>query len=303
MEKEQKKVVICGGSGFIGTHLTDALIKDGYKVSVIDLFPPKNKNVGFFKANLTQTLDPNNFDGAYAVINVSGKNILTFPTKKNKYAIYNSRILTTRNIVEALKKTKKRPVVFISASAIGYYGERGDEVLTEESSSGGDFISNLCADWEREGKKAEVLGIRSVQIRTAPVLGEGGLLKKLSTFLKFGICLQFGNGKQWFSWIYIEDLVEVYQFALENNLILGPLNASTENPARYKEFLLFLYPKKRFTLKIPIPKLVLRIVFGEMASVVVSSERALPQKLLRHKFSFQYPTLDAFFQDFRESTG
>jgi hypothetical protein len=300
MEKEQKKIAICGGSGFIGAHLTEALIKEGFRVSVIDLFPPKNKNIEFFKADLTQTLDPNNFDGACAVVNLSGKNLFTFPTKKNKLEIRNSRILATRNIIHALGNMKKKPEVFVSASATGYYGDRGDEILTEESSPGGDWIAKLCVDWEHEAQKAESLGVRSVQIRTAPVLGKGGLLKKLSLFLKFGIYPQFGNGKQWFSWISVGDLLRIYKFALENNLISGAVNASSGNPIKQKEFLRLFAQKKRFAVKIPIPKFFIKIVYGELSPVAFSSQKAVPQSLLRHKFNFQCNTIEDFFNNFQD---
>jgi uncharacterized protein (TIGR01777 family) len=224
------------------------------------------------------------------VINLAGASIFTRWTEEAKKAIRESRMLTTRRLVEALQGGKVK--TFFSTSAIGYYGFHGDETLSEEASPGGDFLALLAKDWEAEAKEAEKKGSRVVLTRFGIVLGEkGGALGQMIPLFNKYLGGPLGSGKQWFSWIHIEDLVRAYLFLLEHPEISGPVNFTAPNPVRNKELSQWLGRILGRPAFLPAPGFMLRLVLGEFGSILLEGQKVIPQKLLQAGFQFQYPEI------------
>jgi len=283
------KILLSGGSGFIGGHLCDALLQKGYKVVVLDRRPPKQA-VQFIQIDLTKEKPAKEvFEDAQGLIHLVGKNIFTRWSPKVKKEIYDSRILSTRNLVSVLEKLSQKPKVFVSASAVGYYGDRGEEELTEDSLSGDDFLARLCQDWEKEARSAE---IRSVQIRTAPVLGSDGFLKNFMPLFKFGLGGVVGNGKQWMPWIHIQDIVGVYVLALENENLRGPIIASSPQQVRFCDFVNTLAKTLHGPAFFKYPIWLMRLIFNDLADTMATSQKIYPKKLVEAGYQFRFPELE-----------
>lgn len=300
------KILICGGAGFIGQNLSGYLLEQGHQIVILD----RNKS-GIFTPHLqsfeVDLLKPEFFkeywfEGVEAVINLSGKDIFTFWNKKNKEAIWESRITVNKNLLDFISKLRQRPNVFISASAVGYYGDRGETLLSEQEPRGQGFLAEVCEAWEAEARKAELLGMRSVQVRTAPVLLEnGGILRQMLKSMRFGFTFMFGTGTQWFSWIQMKDLIQVYHLAAVADTLAGPVNACSPNPVHFRDFIYSLTEHKKAVV-IPFPIWILKLLLKETADVVLFSQRMVPAKLLKDNFQFAYPKLeDAFREIFGKS--
>jgi len=289
------KVLICGGTGFIGLHLTQYLLNRTVKVVVLARHRPRKILLGmqFIEADLLKPefFKQEWFEGVDAVINLSGKSIFTFWNEKNKKDIWNSRVVANKNLVNFISKLQQMPKVFVSASAVGYYGDRGEVEVNEESRHGQGFLSELCVEWEREAREAEKSGIRSVQVRTAPVIGKsGGLMTQILKSFKFGFTFIFDSGNQWFPWIHMDDLVRIYHLAIEDETLSGPVNASSPYPVRFKDFINHI-KKFKNAVVISFPSRILKFLLKETADVVLLSQRVIPEKLLRKDFKFSYPHL------------
>jgi uncharacterized protein len=290
------KILICGGAGFIGRNLSVYLLEQGHHIVILD----RNKSgivsphLQSFEVDLLKPdfLKEYWFDGVEAVINLSGKDIFTFWNKKNKKAIWESRITVNKNLVDFISKLRQRPNVFISASAVGYYGDRGETLLYEHEPRGQGFLAEVCEAWEAEARKAELLGMRSVQVRTAPVLLEnGGILRQMLRSMRFGFTFMPGPGTQWFSWIHMKDLIRVYNSAAVTDTFAGPVNACSPNPASFRDFIHSLIEHKKAVV-IPFPIRILKLLLKETADVVLFSQRMVPAKLLKNNFQFAYPKLE-----------
>ena len=289
------KVLICGGTGFIGLHLTQYLLNRTVKVVVLARHRPRKILLGmqFIEADLLKPefFKQEWFEGVDAVINLSGKSIFTFWNEKNKKDIWNSRVVANKNLVNFISKLQQMPKVFVSASAVGYYGDRGEVEVNEESRHGQGFLSELCVEWEREAREAEKSGIRSVQVRTAPVIGKsGGLMTQILKSFKFGFTFIFDSGNQWFPWIHMDDLVHIYHLAVEDETLSGPVNACSPYPVRFKDFINHI-KKFKNAVVISFPSRILKFLLKETADVVLLSQRVIPEKLLRKDFKFSYPHL------------
>jgi uncharacterized protein (TIGR01777 family) len=234
-----------------------------------------------------------------AVIHLAGANLSTKRwNKEYKKLLYDSRIISTKKLIEAIKTVERKPKVFITASAIGYYGNRSDEILTEESEAGKDFLANLCNDWEKEAKNVEQFGVRSVQIRTGLALSRNeGALKQMLPAFKYFIGGPLGNGKQWYSWLHIEDIVNIYVKALESEILSGPINAVSPNPVTMKKFAKILGDVLHRPSFFSVPKIILLLVIGQVAEVVTSSQRVVPEKLLNSSFKFKFEKLEDALRD------
>ena len=290
------KILICGGTGFIGSRLAQYLLNQGLQVIVLARHGPRNILPGmqFFEADLLKPdiLKQEWFEGVDAVVNLSGKNIFTFWNEGNKSIIWNSRVVVNKNIVHFISKLQRKPKVFISASAVGYYGNKGEAEISEDSRHGQGFLEELCVEWEREAREAEKSDIRSVQIRTAPVIAkDGGLMEQILKSFRFGFSFVFGSGNQWFPWIHIDDLVRIYHLAVEDETLSGPVNACSPYPVRFKDFINHIKKFKK-ALVIPFPAGVLKILLKETAEVVLLSQKVIPEKLLKKIFQFSYPQLN-----------
>lgn len=242
--------------------------------------------------------DPKVFEGVETLIHLGGENISAHRwSAKQKEKLWNSRVLSTELLVETLGKCKKRPKLFICASAIGWYGDRGDEVLTENSPppnlNGHDFLSELCGAWERAAMQAEKLDIRVVHLRFGVVLSaEGGMIASLLPAFRWGGGGVLGSGKQWMSWIAIEDVVGMVKTIIENESLQGAINATSPHPVTNKEFTKTLGGLLHRPTLFPMPAFLARLLFGEMAdALLLSSARVLPEKMTRAGYIFLYPNL------------
>ena len=214
-------------------------------------------------------------------------------TAAQKVRIRESRVIGTRNLVAGIARAEPRPRVLVSASAVGYYGDRGEEELTEASPPGDDFLADVCIAWEREARVAEQHGVRVVLARTGIVLGQGGALAKMLTPFKLGAGGPLGNGRQWMPWIHVADLARLYLHAADTTSIQGPMNAVGPDPVRNSEFTKALGRALHRPAFMPAPYLGLRLVFGEFAKVLFASQRVIPQVAIDTGFHFEYPQIAA----------
>jgi uncharacterized protein len=292
------KILVTGSSGLVGTALVRSLAKDGH--TVCRLVRPQSTAKGESKDGFDVAWNPATGElggaavGADAVVNLAGASIADGRwSAERKAELHASRIGTTRSLVNALAKMNARPRVLISASATGIYGNRGDEILTEESQPGNDFLANLGKDWEAEAVKAEAIGIRVVRARIGIVLSrDGGALPPMLLPFKFFAGGKLGSGKQWMSWITLEDLIEILRFALEKGDVRGPINAISPQPIQNAEFTKILATTLHRPALFPAPAFALRLALGEMAdALLLSSQRALPQKLQQLGYQFLHSDL------------
>lgn len=291
------KIVVFGGTGFVGRKLIDDLLKNGHEIMVVSRNAGKSKNifsndVAHIEWDYSTDLVPSGMEDAEAIINLAGVSIAGKKwTKEIKEAILNSRINATRAIVLSIKKKVLNPKVLVNASAAGYYGDGGDEKKTEESAPGDDFLATVSKKWEHEALKAKELGVRVVLIRTGLVLGDGGVLEKMALPYKFFVGGRLASGKQWFTWVHIDDIVNIYSFVVENDQISGPVNSSSPEPIRNKDLNKILGKVLKRPSFFIIPAFAIRLVMGEMGDVVLHGQRAIPQKLIDHGFTYEYPKI------------
>src|SRR5690349_21980693 len=292
------KILVTGSTGLVGTALVKVLGSDGH--TVCRLMRPQSKAASGSKDGFDVAWNPATGElggagvGPDAVVNLAGASIAGGRwTNKRKELLRTSRIDTTRALVKALAKMNARPRVLVSASAIGIYGDRGDEVLTEENKPGTDFLAGLAREWEAEALKAEALGIRVVLARFGIILArQGGALAKMLLPFKLGAGGRLGSGKQWMSWIMLEDVVAIIRFAIENLAIRGALNVVAPEPVQNAEFTKVLAKALHRPALFPAPVFALRLALGEMAdSLLLSSQRVAPQRLQHLSYSFQFPEL------------
>ncbi|MBN1932599.1 MAG: TIGR01777 family oxidoreductase [Desulfobacterales bacterium] len=299
------KIFITGGTGFVGTHLSNFLLSRGHEVTAVGIRPSQNRinheNFHYISGDTSKEgrwqEELKNID---AVVNLAGASIFKRWNKSYKQLIYDSRILTTRNLVGSLPKDKK--VVLCSTSAVGYYGDRGNDTLTEEEPNGDGFLAQVCADWEKEARRAEEKGIRVATTRFGIVLGKnGGALKKMIAAFRFYLGGPLGNGMQWFPWIHMEDLVSAMLFIMENEKMNGPVNFCSPNPVRNRDLAKTLGHILNRPALMPAPAFIIRLVMGEFGNTILTSQKAVPEKLLKHGFNFQYSGIQAAISDIVKS--
>jgi uncharacterized protein len=290
------KVLIAGGSGLVGTALTISLRRDGHPVSRM-VRPGSQTAPGDVPWNpLSASVDVPAMEGFDAVVHLSGASIAGGRwTARRKQVLRSSRVDSTRVLVDALTHLKQPPRVFVCASATGFYGDRGDEVLTESSGNGNDFLSILCRAWEGEAARAAASGIRTVIMRFGIVLSvDGGALPRMLTPFRFGAGGRLGSGKQWMSWIALDDVVRVLRAAIDDANWNGPVNLVAPEPVRNAEFTRVLASVLHRPAIFPAPALALRLALGEMAdALLLSSQRVQPERLLQDGFTFRYENLEA----------
>lgn len=295
------KVLITGGLGFIGTQLSDRLLEKGHQVIVVDRVPEPAaytpQRVTYVPADTTtKGAWQEEIAGQDAVINLAGASIFTRWNDKTKQLIYDSRVLTTRNVVEAMDKNKE--ALLCSTSAVGYYGFRGDEELAEDDSPGSDFLAEVCIDWEAEANKATQKGARVVITRFGIVLGKtGGALGQMIPAFKKFVGGPLGSGKQWFSWVHMEDLLRAFIFVFENKDIHGPVNLCSPNPVRNKDLAKALGKVLSRPSFLKTPAFTLRLALGEFGSILLEGQKVMPSKLRKHGFRFRYPEIMGALQE------
>jgi len=281
-------ITVTGATGFIGRHLVESLARDRHSVRALsraawDVLagePPAE--------SLT---------GTDAVVHLAGSPVSQRWTPWAKKDIRASRVKGTHHLITALSTLKQRPMVLVCASAIGIYGDRGDEILTEESQVGTGFLADVCREWEREADLAESLGVRVVKLRFGIALGrKGGALEKMLPPFRAFLGGRLGSGNQWMSWIHIDDIVGLIRCALGNPLN-GVVNATAPNPVRNTEFTQVLAAVLHRPAIFPVPSAALQVLFGDMASVLLGSQRVLPKAAEAAGYSFAFPELGAALAD------
>jgi uncharacterized protein (TIGR01777 family) len=290
------KVLVSGSSGLVGSALVPALVASGYDVK--RLVRGKVTAPDQISWNPAQPLPPQSVSGFDAVVHLAGESIVGRWTEAKKLRIMDSRIPATRHMATALSKTPQPPQVFVCASAIGYYGDRGDEVLREDSPSGEGFTAELCRQWEAAAQSVAGAGIRAVQIRFGIVLSAaGGALRKMLPPFRIGVGGNVGNGRQWMSWIDLADIVGAVQHVLTTDSLNGPVNMVSPNPVRNTEFTKTLASALHRPAIFPMPAFAARLAFGEMADeLLLASQRVEPSKLVSSGYKFQRPDLRSALQ-------
>ena len=304
------KVVIAGGGGFLGNALAWAWAEESHDVRVLTRSLPAGQaqhESGTGKPGITRIgWNPGGqagdlareLAGASALINLAGESIAGSRwTAARKQALRNSRILATRSLAKALAETPDGPTTFISGSAVGYYGNRGSEPLTEDSTPGDDFLAHLCVEWEAEAQRAASPTRRVVLLRTGVVLEKsGGALPEMMRPFRFFAGGPIGSGRQYLPWVHRLDWIEMVRWIVDTPGISGPVNVTAPHPVTNAEFARALGRAMHRPALVPAPGFALRVILGEMADAALIGQRALPAKALAHGYHFRYPEIDIAFR-------
>lgn len=287
------RVLITGASGLVGKELRRSFTDQGYEMLLASRSEPRDEN--YIQWTIEDGFaEPERLEGIDVVVHLAGENVSGLRwTDDKKKAIRDSRVLGTRNVVDAISKLKNKPHTFIASSAIGFYGERGDEEVTESSAAGDNFLAGVCKEWEAESRRAEDAGIRTVLLRTGIVLSkDGGALGTMLTPFKMGVGGVVGSGKQWMSWISMDDEIAVINFAIDNENIRGAVNAVSPNPATNESFTKTLGEVLYRPTFLPLPEFAVSMIFGEMGdALLLASTKVLPKRLEDAGFEFKFPNL------------
>jgi uncharacterized protein len=297
------RALITGATGFVGQKLLARLEQPIVLSRDVERARRalQDDRVTVYGWNPVDELAPASaFEGVDVVFHLAGESIAEGRwTAAKKQRLRESRVLGTANLVSTLRQLTDRPRVLVSASAIGYYGDRGDQVLRESDGPGEGFLSDLCVAWERESRAAESVGVRVVTPRIGIVLNpDGGALAKMLPLFRKGMASPLGNGRQYMSWIHIDDLLDLLLLAAENDALAGPLNATAPEPVTNRDFTRILAAVlHRPILLPPVPKFALRLSLGEFAEALFQSQRVIPEAAQRCGFTFQHAELDGALRD------
>lgn len=297
------RITITGATGLIGPQLVKALKNRGDEVTVLSRNPEKAKAALGVEA--IAWADPAGepapaaaFEGRDVVVHLAGEPVAQRWNAAVKERIRSSREEGTRHLVAGIAAAQERPKVLVSSSAVGYYGPRGDERIPESTAPGGDFLAGVCVAWEREAQKAVDHGLRVALVRTGIVLSEeGGALATMLTPFKLGAGGPLAGGRQYMPWIHLDDLVGIYLAAIDGEGWSGPVNASAPEPVTNKEFSKALGRVLHRPAFAPVPKLAVKILYGEMADVVATGARAVPERTLELGYSFLHAELEPALRD------
>ncbi len=292
------KITLTGASGFLGNRLVAQLLERGHALHLLGRTRPKAK-VEFSQWDAVNAEPPAAaLEGAEAVIHLAGEPVAQRWTPEVKERIRTSRVNGTNALVKVMGTLAAPPKVLIAASAIGFYGERGDDLCTEATTAGQGFLPEVCVEWEKAAAAAKTFGTRVVLVRIGIVLGpDGGALEKMLPPFRMGVGGVIGNGRQWMSWIHVDDVVGLILHALENPTVQGPVNATAPRPVRNSEFTKALGRVLGRPTIFPVPTLALQALYGEMAQIVLASQRVEPVAAQRGGYAFRYPDLLPALQD------
>lgn len=290
-----KNILITGASGLIGSKLIRSLQEKGHHVSVLSRSPEKIKGVKAFHWDVeNKQVDKNAFTGIDTIINLAGAGIAEKRwTNSRKQLIVDSRVESVKLLYHAISESKAPVTTFISASAVGFYGDRADEILTENSSNGSGFLAECCQKWEEAIDEGAQLDIRIVKLRIGLVLArQGGALQEMARTVNFFLGAALGSGKQWMPWIHLTDLISIFEAAVDNSEYRGTYNACSSLPVTNSEFTRILARVLfRPVWPINVPEFVLKTILGELSTVILNSNRTSSQKLVNMGFKFRYPGL------------
>jgi uncharacterized protein (TIGR01777 family) len=289
------RILVTGASGLIGKALRESFEEKGYEMLLATRSEPKdeqhiqwNADTGFADEDLAR------LEGLDAAIHLAGEGIAGLRwTDEKKKAIRDSRVFGTRTMIEMFARLEQKPKVFISGSALGFYGDRGDDEMTEASSAGTTFLAEVCKEWEAESRRAEDLGIRTVLLRTGIVLSkDGGALATMLTPFKLGVGGVVGSGKQWMSWISLDDVVGIINYALENENVRGAVNVVSPNPVTNEEFTKTLGTVLNRPTFLPLPEFAVNLVLGEMGdALLIDSTKVIPKRMKDTGYKFKFTEL------------
>jgi uncharacterized protein (TIGR01777 family) len=288
---------ITGGLGFVGRHLSEFLLSEGNRVTAVGL--SENPEIidhpefRYISADLTE---PGVWQEALTdqqvIVNLAGKSIFKRWTEDYKKLIYDSRIKATRNLVRAMPDNSE--IVFCSTSAVGYYGSRGDDILTEESAPGEDFLAEVGKDWEHEARQAEAKGVRVVLPRFGIVLDRnGGAMAKMIPAFRSFVGGPLGSGEQWFPWIHMHDLLYGYKFLIARQELSGPVNFCAPQPVRNRQLAAALGKALNRPSSMRAPALMIKLILGEFGKTLLGSQRVVPERLQKYGYKFTYPDIDS----------
>lgn len=284
---------ITGGTGFIGEVAAGQLRERGDKVILFS----RRERVGMRRYSLSRPLDVSGCEG---IVHLAGESIVGLWTQEKRRKILESRVEGTRRLVEGIGEAEVKPRVLVSASAIGFYGNTGDRIIDEESPAGTGFLSEVAQAWEAEAVKAEAFGVRVVLIRIGFVLGRGGAMRLIGPIFRTGLGGRLGSGCQWMSCIAVEDLASMIGESLHNETIAGPLNAVMPSPVTNAEFTRTLAHAVHRPAMLPVPAWSLRLLLGDLSSLLLESQRIVPGRFTKLGYSYRYPTVtDALERVFR----
>lgn len=295
-------VVIAGGSGFLGQVLQEKLLADGNQVTVLSRNAEKIRQTDRMQAVewLKQGSRPEeNLENVDAIVNLAGESINGFRwTKQKKERIIKSRMEATGEIIRLIEKLESKPQVLINASAVGYYGMSDTDTFTEKSTSNAsDFLAGTVQKWEEKAAEASRLGVRTVFARFGIILGNKGALPLMALPYKFGIGGTVGSGRQWVSWIHVEDAAGMIKFAIDTPAIEGPLNVTAPTPVQMKNFGKVIGSVLEKPHWLPVPEFALKLMLGEMSSMLVSGQRVIPEKAMENQYDYLFPDLKEALKD------
>lgn len=297
------KIFITGGSGFVGSNLTKFLVDRGFQVTILARNPDKGPQLSHSVRKIAaDSMKPgswqNEIPGHDILINLAGVTVFHRWDDKYKKLLWDSRILTTRNLVEAIPGDKAHQITLISASGAGYYGLTDDQESYETAPPGSDYLARLAKAWEDEAVRAESKGTRVARIRIGIVLGhDGGALHQMTLPFRFFVGGQIGDGKQWISWIHINDVCRAIHFLIEKTQIFGPVNFTAPSPVRNSQLSKTISRILKRPAFVPAPSFVIKAALGEFSAYVLNGQKVIPKALLENGFHFNFPTVDKALED------
>ncbi len=298
------QILLTGATGFIGKSLGIELVRAGHSLTVLTRNPKSTRAELPFPAHILAWDSEDSLANIDAVFHLAGESIANGRwTKKQKAKILSSRTLTTKNLIERLRKSKASPKAFIAASAIGYYGDQSDSTLLEDSPRGEGFLADVCVAWEKEINGAKELGARVVILRFGMVLGKGGgALEPILPLFQRCLAGKLGSGRQWTSWIHREDLIRICVQALDSEKIKGVYNTVSPNPITNQEFTREIAAQMKLPAFLPAPSFALKLMLGEMSSIILASQRVSAEKILQTGFQFHFPDFTSAMKNILETS-